>query len=421
MMTRIKLVTSSFMIFDRRVEYFNFSIRKLGTVQKSLRGTRDQKINSKLTSRIKSYTSFWFGPENLPKDEFLLTTMEKNEGWVSLESLCNFPKLKKLGVKPVNLYNALKDSQKFTVTETALKLRVLNRNFSSETLMDYINSLENKLKASKIKASIHKDIKLEVYQSKKRIVVCYNEMAMNNAISAMKEEISKVAIENGRFHSVVGFDVEYASIDQGGPKLPALLSFCTPTTAYLFHLDKLPSHGLNLNEVPKMLINFLSNENVLKVGVGLENDVNALLRNWAEREKLLGRKLVDSYWENYRIAGILSITDILCHLNPLWEHEGRTDVSTDCYPGSSLKDLTALFLGKRLIKRKYESTKKKHTVRSHWRVKTLSPTQQQYAANDVSASLEIFLEVLKYDTDSSMFAAESQVYLLYTMAGDDME
>ena len=63
------------------------------------------------TRRIIHQVEYYFGDKNLRKDEFLKREMEKDDGWVSLECLLNFNRMKALDVDIVQIAAALDESE----------------------------------------------------------------------------------------------------------------------------------------------------------------------------------------------------------------------------------------------------------------------------------------------------------------------
>ena len=63
------------------------------------------------TRRIIYQVEYYFGDKNLKKDGFLKREMEKDDGWVSLECLLNFNRMKDLDVDIVQIAAALDKSE----------------------------------------------------------------------------------------------------------------------------------------------------------------------------------------------------------------------------------------------------------------------------------------------------------------------
>ena len=64
----------------------------------------------------------------------------------------------------------------------------------------------------------------------------------------------------------VGFDVEFVK------EKAALIQISTMTDAYILHI-------FHWKELPKSLKEFLENENKIKIGVGVKNDLKNIIQN----------------------------------------------------------------------------------------------------------------------------------------------
>jgi ribonuclease D len=141
---------------------------------------------------------------------------------------------------------------------------------------------------------------------------------------------------------LLGFDTETRpSFSKGESYQVALLQLATADCAYLFRLNKMPL-------IPELLA-ILSSDQIQKAGVAILDDVRAL------------QKMRD-----FSPAGFVDLSKVA-------EQNGISSVG--------LRALTAIFLGKRLLK---------GAKLTNWNTARLSPAQIHYAANDASVGLQIY-------------------------------
>ncbi|OQR80113.1 lupus La protein-like [Tropilaelaps mercedesae] len=87
---------------------------------------QDVKLSpEQLREKIIYQVEFYFGDYNLPKDKFLLQKIEENEGWIEMDTLLTFNRLKSLTTDKDVISNALKASDHgiVEVSEDNLKIR----------------------------------------------------------------------------------------------------------------------------------------------------------------------------------------------------------------------------------------------------------------------------------------------------------
>lgn len=80
---------------------------------------------AELKSRILTQLEYYFSTENLIKDVYLRNQMEE-DGWVSLELICGFKRLKTLLLctnDPGVLFQAIEESSNLEVDEARQKMR----------------------------------------------------------------------------------------------------------------------------------------------------------------------------------------------------------------------------------------------------------------------------------------------------------
>jgi ribonuclease D len=143
-------------------------------------------------------------------------------------------------------------------------------------------------------------------------------------------------------HKVIGFDTETRPAFQKGQYFPvSLLQIALPDMVYLFRLKNL---GL-----PPSLVQLFSDENIMKVGISIRDDIKDL------------QKLTP-----FKPEGIVEINALAKQLGIL--NEG-------------VRNLSAIFLGIRISKT--EQT-------SNWDKEELTDKQINYAATDAWVCLEIY-------------------------------
>ncbi|WVW82807.1 hypothetical protein I302_104818 [Kwoniella bestiolae CBS 10118] len=166
---------------------------------------------------------------------------------------------------------------------------------------------------------------------------------------------------------VVGLDVEYDShtILSSGSYKPALLQLCDAKTVLLIQLK----NGMD-TALPKTVIQLLCNPNILKVGVGNHNDCANLIRAYRLQFRRNGSIVKQP-------KSFLELEDHARHVDPsLWSnHETH-----------GLSGLSQTYLGKRLVKNC-------HNHKGGW-MEELTQDQKDYAANDATSSLQIYLELM---------------------------
>lgn len=147
--------------------------------------------------------------------------------------------------------------------------------------------------------------------------------------------------------SVIGFDTETKpAFKKGVVYQVSLLQLSTIDKAYLFRLNKLGFHP--------SLIDLLEDSNVLKVGVGIRDDLRLLKR-----------------LKDFKPNGFVELQTV------------ATDLG---FEEISLKKLAALLMQIRISKRQRLS---------NWESEELSTGQVLYAATDAWAALEIYYKLQK--------------------------
>jgi len=154
---------------------------------------------------------------------------------------------------------------------------------------------------------------------------------------------------------VVGFDIEWrpqfiSKVDGGTENQTAVLQLGVETSCLVLHI-------YHMSELPRLLRSILGDENILKVGVGIEEDALKLKRH----------------------RGL--------------DCEGMTDIqkmvqTTKCRQQFGLKSLAQRFLG-------IELEKPKSVARSNWEKFPLALRQIEYAALDAWAGVKIYHAIVQ--------------------------
>ncbi|KAA8499886.1 hypothetical protein FVE85_7471 [Porphyridium purpureum] len=227
-----------------------------------------------------------------------------------------------------------------------------------------------------------------------------------------KEETVASSRENAMLPSamrkILALDVESATIEQGGAKLPALVQVASAQHVVFFWLDKWQQYGTN---PPSRVLELMQSRDSFKVGVGITADARQLADFWNGAERL--------DWEGFscvvevgeladalvsRLSRPIDAKDpvppgvskkIRTRTAPIWQvYWGSVEPQEHHLRKSDLKGLTGLFLGKRLVKSKLGGSSNKKTARrSHWRANEMGHNMTQYAKRDVSVVIEICREL----------------------------
>lgn len=160
-------------------------------------------------------------------------------------------------------------------------------------------------------------------------------------VIATEDQVRK-AFEEINHHREVGFDTETRPVFVRGHSHPvALMQIALPQKVFLIRLK--------LTGVPPEIIHFLQNEDILKVGVALRDDIKALQRI-----------------KRFKPNGIFELTELT----------RKSGIEAE-----GLKKLAALVLGFRISK---------SAQTSNWDADHLNEKQTLYAATDAWVCLEIY-------------------------------
>ena len=350
-------------------------------------GKRNNSKESDILQHVEHRIHYWFSDRNLADDEFMREKMLANGGWLPLEDLCTFPALKKKKITQETIVKALTNSSHFQLGcpsggNVVTSMRRFDLDLSNaatwEGLYKKKNENENKKKVFR---------SLPKYNHSRKVHISNTVKQVNTAM----KRIQKEAHANKNIHdcAVISFDVEYATIEQHGPRLPAVLLFSIGRHVDIVQLDKLPGRGLILNMVPTGILDILKDPKIIKVGNGVVKDAKILLDSWRNPDNQVNddRDLNHPHQPNsFCISGLVEIVTLLNS-----DESGR--INQDL---TSLQSLCQTHLNRKLSKKKITGAKgSKESKRSHWRAKNFTPQMITYAAEDVAVVLDLYNHIVE--------------------------
>ena len=209
------------------------------------------------------------------------------------------------------------------------------------------------------------------YQSTKNaIVVITTASESDEAVAHIRAELQLltqegISVINDTSFQFVGMDTETRpKFNKGGKEHPpALLQIATPTTAYLFRLafvqgNRYIHKGTNSTMTPS-LIDLLSDNTIIKVGVGIHADIKELNRTYGQSTCGDGSSYLD-------LAPLVALK---------WPTIRR----------AGLRNLTATLLGYKLSKAQQMK---------NWECEHLTPAMMAYAASDAFVALDLLAAIV---------------------------
>ncbi len=161
------------------------------------------------------------------------------------------------------------------------------------------------------------------------------------------EQAEKALLELNK-EEVVGIDTETRpSFKRGVVYKVSLMQIATEDTAYLFRLNKIG--------FPDALLDFLANENILKIGLSLRDDFNGLSKQRRQ----------------FKPAGFVDIQNIV-------KQYGVLELS--------LQKVFAILFAEKISKSQQLT---------NWEKNELTEPQKRYAATDAWATLRIYKRIIK--------------------------
>jgi ribonuclease D len=171
-------------------------------------------------------------------------------------------------------------------------------------------------------------------------------------------EQEEEVIRRLREETCVGFDTESRPAFQKGVSYPiSLVQLASHNTAYLFQLQKTGFSGA--------LVDFLADENIKKIGIGVKADI-------AKLQEL----------KDFTAGGFIDLSKIA-------KEKGIIQIGA--------RALAARYLGRRLVKT---------AQKTNWALSNLTKKQQIYAASDAWICLEIYPHLVADTTDYRQFSEE---------------
>ena len=214
-------------------------------------------------------------------------------------------------------------------------------------------------------------------QTKNAIVVITTASDSDRAVAAIRNELLSTKDDGRRiciqrdttnYFQFVGLDTETRpKFNKGGTEHPpALLQIATCTTAYLFRLtfaqlrkNEKQGEEDDSTTITESLIRFLSDTTIIKVGVGIHNDVKQLNRVYGHTTCGNGSSYLD-------LAPLVRLK---------WPAIRRT----------GLRNLTATLLGYKLCKAQQIK---------NWEMERLTPAMEAYAAADAFVALDLLAAII---------------------------
>ena len=170
-----------------------------------------------------------------------------------------------------------------------------------------------------------------------------------DSIVITSDEEVELAIKELQKETILGFDTETRPVFKKGVSYPvSLLQLSTNEKAYLFRLNHI--------NLPKTLVDILTDPKIIKVGVAIRDDVIGLQKLCPFED--------ESFVELATLAKKLSIKNL------------------------GLRSLAAIVLGVRISK---------GAKLTNWENKTLTKSQINYAATDAWIGREIYLHLRSLD------------------------
>ncbi|KAE8270682.1 hypothetical protein A4X09_0g1646 [Tilletia walkeri] len=174
---------------------------------------------------------------------------------------------------------------------------------------------------------------------------------------------------------VLGFDMEwkFSTYDRDGVGRTALMQICSRSLVLILHITHMvPMSTDALPTFPPALETLLRRSDVLKTGVRIEGDAKKLQAEFRQRDQDISSS---SDVKGIATDGLLELSRLAQRIDPeRWSSHGKRLIS--------LRELCAVYLGRKLIKDK--------TRTSDWSQKNLTNEQMKYAASDVMAGLDIY-------------------------------
>jgi len=212
-----------------------------------------------------------------------------------------------------------------------------------------------------------KDLPEVPYKQTKKIVLVTNATASNVAVALIRKELTSFDKDGDTTTSstsfqYLGFDTETRpKFNKGGNNHPpALLQLATSTTAYLFRLKHEGMHPTTNCPMTEALHALLVDTSIIKVGVGIHEDITELQRTYGQSTCGNGSSYLD--------------------LGPL------AKIRHPQIKRAGLRNLTATLLNWKLSKAQQMK---------NWEMKTLTVAMEAYAASDALVALDLLAAIIR--------------------------
>ena len=182
--------------------------------------------------------------------------------------------------------------------------------------------------------------------TKEEIATMPLESFEGRIITVNTEKEADMAVEYLKKYKVVGFDTETRpSFKKGKRYIISLIQISTPDTCFLFRL--------NYIDMPESLEQYLRDEQYIKIGLSLRDDLKAI-QNRSETD-------LNGFMDLQKLVVDFSIEE------------------------ASLQKIYAIIFGKKISKGQRLT---------NWEAETLSEAQKKYAALDAWACLKIYYHLI---------------------------
>jgi len=113
-------------------------------VKEEEKESTDDTPDPNLNTKIRRQMEYYFGNHNLMKDKFLKEKIKEDDGWVTIDTMLNFNRLKHMSKDHAVITNAIKDSELVEVNEAGDKVRRNIKNPLPEDTKEYKEDLTSR-------------------------------------------------------------------------------------------------------------------------------------------------------------------------------------------------------------------------------------------------------------------------------------
>jgi hypothetical protein len=318
-------------------------------------------VNARI-KRVLSTCDFWWGDNNLSTDNWLKRHLRSHDGWLPLTSLLQMPSFAHWVDEELLVQAFSSPDGKNRYKLDSSMVRHLKK--GSLAQIDALDAAAAASSESSGDAAAPAASNIKVIPSRLLPHYCHDrEVLVVKTLLELDDACDQLLQSAGKSHPALGFDVEYCRTeDDNRPNLPAMVQLASPVLAALVWLEHLPNQGRDvLTESPKFAA-LLSDEDVLKLGVGVDYDAVQLAAWFGVKKK------------SDAVKGMLDLSTTVAG-----ESKG---LAAECE--RELK----MTLPKMKGERGERALKKKEY--SYWRRTELTEQMRLYAANDAAVALDIW-------------------------------